>query len=162
MKQEPLQQQQQQLEFGNFSSEEWIIPAGAAVCAEYAIVAAARFVLLNLSSSSLNMRHSHLSLLIPTVLHSAHRLHQGISCFAQMCRKRDGFDAVADKSFLALQYPELCPTLLASEEAALFILQGLDPSINATTNGPHIRCLCAELKVHNDCRAWLMDLLGRG
>jgi hypothetical protein len=159
MKQEPLQQQQ--LEFRSFSSEGWVIPAGAAVCAEYAIVAATRFVLLNLSSSSLNMRHSHLSLLIPTVLHSAHRLHQGISCFAQMCRTRDGFDAVTNKSFLALQYPELCPTLLASEEAALFILRGLDPSINAT-NGSHIKSVCAEIKVHNDCRAWLVELLERG
>ena len=155
----------------------WLLPPGAVLCVKYAIQAAARlvaldFILWNKDSSGAR-RHSWLSLLVPVVLHSAHKLRCGILEYAQIQmdrsirtshiprtrqnekmepteRLRMKKDDAALGNFIAINCPSLGHVLSACDESAVAIMRSL-----VQVDGRRD----AQVKVHNECKIWLNTLL---
>jgi len=158
----------------------WSLPPGACACAEYSILAAARLVVLNFSlharESMASRRHSWLSILIPSVLHSAYKLRCGILQHAQskmvlsgqahLLQKIDDnsegknlHSGLASKTsrederlgaFIAMNCPNLCHILSACDHSATAILQTL-----LKFEGQRL----PEFKVGSGCRKWLNSLV---
>uniref|UniRef100_A0A7S4MSR5 Uncharacterized protein n=1 Tax=Odontella aurita TaxID=265563 RepID=A0A7S4MSR5_9STRA len=163
----------------------WSLPPGAAACAEYSILAAARLVVMNLrlrtrgNLAVIPRRHSWVSLLIPSVLHSAFRLRCGCLAYAKdlmmrsdaprpaqdasgKVRRGDGVAGVNASGmsdagtveglgvFIARYCLDVQHVLRACDDAAVLLLRTL-----TDLDGPRD----ANVKVHDGCKAWLNGLL---
>ena len=137
---------------------QYILPAGATACAKFSLLAAARLVALNAQAR----RHGWLSLLVPSVLHSAHRLRSGVLRYGESLMQRGtlwngkgfaGLDAnTHDKKigkFIAIECPDLSRLLADCDEAATIIVRSLMHQDGARDT---------EIKVHSGCRKWLNGL----
>lgn len=128
----------------------WCLPPGAVACAEYAVTAAARCVVWDMKVSSKALAHwrsTHLSMLIPAVLHSAFRLRCGIYSYAKYRRTHP--DNGEHFHLMLVSSPELRPLLAACDEAAMLIL-GTLKSFNGVKD--------VEFRVQSGCRDWLRQL----
>ena len=135
------------------------LPPGATICAELAILAAARLVAMNKKiavsggGGGVRRRHSWLSLLVPAVLHSAERLRRGIVMYAQNqmdMSRSNGANPESDLgNFIAVIRPDLRRLLIVCDEAAILVLRALKEE-----NGSRD----IEIKVHSVCKTWLSGL----
>lgn len=136
---------------------QYVLPPGATTCAELAIFAAARLLAMNTKLAAtgggggIRRRHSWLSLMIPAVLHSAHRLRSGVLRHAQSKMDRVGSAKSEDDvgNYIAVNCPDLRRLLSACDEAAILILRALMEE-NGSRN--------TEIKVHSVCKTWLNGL----
>eukprot|EP00521_Asterionellopsis_glacialis_P009137 CAMPEP_0195286152 /NCGR_PEP_ID=MMETSP0707-20130614/3714_1 /TAXON_ID=33640 /ORGANISM="Asterionellopsis glacialis, Strain CCMP134" /LENGTH=525 /DNA_ID=CAMNT_0040345751 /DNA_START=182 /DNA_END=1759 /DNA_ORIENTATION=+ len=132
----------------------WSLPPGAICCAEYAIRGAARCVVLDLASSGKFMgdwRNSSLSIMVPSVLHSAFRLSCGIQSYALYLQRIQSLTAREEDNlnWIAVHRPELRRLLLSCDDAAIMILESLK-SVDA------LRVI--ETRVQSGCRDWVQQL----
>jgi len=131
------------------------LPPGATTCAELAILAAARLVAMNkkdaATGSGVRCRHSWISLMIPSVLHSAERLRRGVLRYAQNQMDRAGAANLEGDlgNFVAVNCPDLRRLLIVCDEAAVLVLR----AVKEETGSRDI-----EVKVHSVCRTWLSGL----
>ena len=117
----------------------WILPLGSLNAAEFAIIAAARFVVMNLVTKQngrfvvdFSKRHDRLSLLLPCVLGSAFKLRCGMLDYAVATADTNGDkissfdkDGKGDgvKSYIAAKLPEISPVMLACDNSAKMVMQ---------------------------------------
>ena len=133
----------------------WKLPPGALVCAEYSISAAARCVILNFSSSKrefVDWKSTHLSMLLPVVLHAAFHLQNGIKAYSQSQSGASTKNYDDPLDMIHTENPELEPLFCACNNAASAILQKLQSLEGART---------VEINVDNDCKTWTKALLSK-
>lgn len=156
----------------------WLLPPGAIVCAEYAIRAATGFIVWTLSNSercSTDWRGSHLSMLIPVLLNSAHRLEAGMIKYTELRRgippytelPRRGISSGSDSLVIAqtaqltleqklrlikTESPELFSLYQTCNDAAVAIIEKLK-----TLEGSRQ----IDLPIFGDCRVWIDGILAR-
>ena len=115
---------------GSTKANPWLLPPGAIACGTYAVRAASRLVLYNLSVSTKTLadwRSTHLSMLIPVFLNCAHRLESGMVSFVQE-RISDGVVSRSHLGNLDLfrrEGPDFLPLYQAIFESSLAILEKL-------------------------------------
>ena len=126
--------------------EVWKLPPGSLQSTEFAIIAAARLVVMNSVVTDKHghvfvKRHDRLSLLFPCVLQSAYKLHCGISKYAEATAILRGQNlSTYDKTgkddglgcFILAECPELCPVITACKESARMIMTALVESGDKT------------------------------
>ena len=126
--------------------ELWKLPPGSLQSTEFAIIAAARLVVMNSVVTDKHghifvKRHDRLSLLLPCVLQSAYKLHCGISKYAEATAIVSGQNlSTYDKTgkedglgcFIIAECPELCPVISACKESASMIMKVLVESGDRT------------------------------
>jgi hypothetical protein len=132
----------------------WVLPPGAIICAEYAIRAASRCILFNLSHSAQilsDWRSTHLSMLIPVLISSACRLETGILKFIQA---RNGIkDITLGKfDFVRTESPELLSLLNECNDSVTAVLQKL----KALEGVGRI-----DLELDPVCRTWMEGILAK-
>ncbi|KAL9186961.1 hypothetical protein ACHAXT_010681 [Thalassiosira profunda] len=152
----------------NKSAELWKLPPGSLTAAEFAINAAARLVVMNLVSMDQSghafvdalKRHERLSLLLPCVLQSAHKLRCGMQEYARATAsmyevnvatfategKTDGQDV-----FIATKCPDLCAVIAACNDSARMIMKTLMESGVGEK-------LLLQRKWKGDMQKWLVGL----
>lgn len=124
----------------------WKLPPGALQSTEFAIIAAARMVVMNSVVTDKHghifvKRHDWLSLLFPCVLQSAYKLHCGIIKYAEataIVRRQNlsTYDKTGKDDgigfFITAKCPELCPVIFACKESARMIMKALVESGDKT------------------------------
>ena len=164
------QKQMDDISLGSKNSTElWIVPPGSLHAAEFAIIAAARLVVMNLVTEkhgrivvNASKRHDRLSLLLPCVLHSAFKLRCGMLEYARATAEMNGVNVSShdkgDKgdglgSFIALKCPQLCPVISACDDSAKMVIQTLMESGDRTLEYVLLRG-----SWRGDVQNWLVDL----
>ncbi len=107
-----------------------LLPPGAIVCAIYAIQAATRLILYNLTVSTkilANWRSTHLSMLIPVFFTSTHRLEVGMVKFSQdqSVENPSSTDHPECIDLIRSKSPELLPLSRAIVECSSAVLEKL-------------------------------------
>lgn len=136
------------------SDNGFVLPPGATSCAEYSLLAAARFIALNIKLGTNGDRgYLHwVSLLSPAFFHSAFRLQSGVCEYAKHRKQLDGGTAATHSdlgSFIAVNFPDLWRLLQVCGNGARLVLSALEE---------HERGRNCEVLVHSDCKAWLANL----
>jgi hypothetical protein len=133
----------------------WLLPPGAIVCAEYAIRAAARCIVLNLSLSTRSLadwRSTHLSIMVPVFLTSAYRLESGMVRFTQGRSGGKPSDHLDQLELFRTESPEFLPLYHACNDSAAMILEKLK-----SLEG--VRRL--DFDLDTDCQKWTNKILAR-
>jgi hypothetical protein len=148
----------------------WRVPPGSLHAAEFAIIAAARLVVMNSVVSdnrgravvNASRRHDRLSLLLPCVLHSAYKLHRGIHEYAEATAAASGLDLSTHDTtgrgdgagcYIAAECPELCPVISACRDSAKMAMR-----ILATSGDQSFEDLLLRRKWKGDLQQWLVGL----
>ena len=133
----------------------WVLPPGAVVCAEYAISAATRFVVLNFRNTSrpfVDWKSTQLSMLVPAVIKAAFHLQTGIVAYSRS-RSAVGTRNYADPfEMIKAENPELIAAFCACNNAASTILQELQALEGARS---------VAIDFDSDCNMWIKGLLDR-
>lgn len=146
--------------------ELWKLPPGALQSTEFAIIAAARLVVMNSVVTDKHghifmKRHDRLSLLFPCVLQSAYKLHCGVSKYAEATAIVRGQNlSTYDKTgkddglgcFIMAECPELCPVIYACKESARMIMKALVESGDKTFEDLLLK------RWRGDLQKWLVTL----
>ena len=152
------------------AAELWKLPPGSLNAVEFAIIAAARFVVLNSVTTDKNgravanpsKRNERLSLLLPCVLQSAYKLTCGINDYAVATAnmyevnlstyatsgKNDGVEC-----FIAAKCPELLPVISACNNSAKMVMKTLLDSGDRSLEDVLLR-----RKWKGDIQQWLVEL----
>ena len=152
------------------SAELWKLPPGSLNAVEFAIIAAARFVVLNSVTIDKNgravvnpsKRNERLSLLLPCVLQSAYKLTCGLNDYAVATAnmyevnlstyatsgKNDGVEC-----FIAAKCPELLPVISACNNSAKMVIKTLQESGDRSLEDVLLR-----RKWTGDMQSWLVGL----
>lgn len=142
---------------GSTTLNPWLLPPGAIVCAIYAVRAATRLILFNLSVSTKTLadwRSTHLSMLIPVFLASAHRLELGMVKFAQSQLPENATNTshLGIFDLFRLESPELLPLYQATFECTLGILEKLK-SLEGISR--------VNFTVSPECSRWIDSILAK-
>jgi hypothetical protein len=135
----------------------WLLPPGAIVCATYAVRAATRLILFNLSVSTkilTDWRSTHLSMLIPVFLTSAHQLETGMVKFAQerLLENSTNTRHLGNMDLFRLESPELLPLYQTIFECSLAILERLK-SLEGIRR--------VNFTVNLECSRWIDSILAK-
>lgn len=145
----------------------WSLPPGVIVCAEYAIRAAARFIVWNFSHSTkthphiADWRSTHLSMLVPVLLNSACILEAGMVKFTQV-RRYNGkqqptssyaLDPIEKLDLIKTESPELLSLYHACNDSATTILQKLK-SLEGVRRIDFV-------DLDPECQKWMDNILAR-
>jgi len=155
------------------SAELWKLPPGSFNAMEYAIIAAARLVVMNFVIIdkqgrivvNASKRDERLSLMLPCALQSAYKLRSGLHEYARATAnmyevnlstydKTNGTKSDGGlKDFIAAKCPDISPIISACNDSAKMVKKAIDESGH--------RCLEDLLstgKLNNDMQQWLIGL----
>ncbi|KAL7542416.1 hypothetical protein ACHAXR_012139 [Thalassiosira sp. AJA248-18] len=153
----------------NNSAELWKLPPGSLNAAEYAIIGAARLVVMNSvmidrhgrAVVNASKRHDRISLLLPCVLQSAYKLRCGIYEYARATANMyevnlSTYDTSGQSDgglgdFISAKCPDLCPVISACNDSAKMAMKTLVES------GDQLEDLLLRRK-WNSMRQWLVGL----
>jgi len=147
----------------------WKLPPGSLNAMEYAIIAAARLVVMNSVMTdkhgrvvvNASKRRDRLSLSLPCILQSAYKLRCGILSYAQVQAKMYEVDlSTYDKSdkgdglgcFIATKCIDLCPVISACNNSAKMAMKALVETGDRTVEELLLR------KWKGDMQKWLVEL----
>jgi hypothetical protein len=138
----------------NKNSESWVLPSGCLSAGEYAILGAARLIVMN-SAVETRYKTKHLSLLMPCVLQSAYKLRCGIFEHALFEANATGAslstpDGNGLFKFIEAKHPQLLPVVAACDDAAKMVIKCLHES------GDEKILLRSTWK--GEMRSWIVDL----
>jgi hypothetical protein len=152
------------------AAELWKVPPGSLHAAEFAIIAAARLVVMNSvvldkrgrAVVNASRRHDRLSLLLPCVLQSAYVLHRGIHEYAEATASMCGLDlSTYDTTgkgdgvgcYIVAECPDLCPVLSACKDSAKMAMK-----ILVASGDRSFEDLLLRRKWKGDMQQWLVGL----
>jgi len=153
----------------NTNGQLWKLPPGSLNAVEYAIIAAARLVVMNSVMIdkhgrvivNASKRHDRLSLSLPCILQSAYKLRCGILAYAQVQAKMYEVDlSTYDKSdkgdglgcFIATKCLDLGPVISACNNSAKMAMKTLVETGDRTLEELLLR------KWKGDMQKWLVEL----
>lgn len=152
------------------AAELWKVPPGSLHAAEFAIIAAARLVVMNSvildkhgrAVVNTSRRHDRLSLLLPCVLQSAYKLHRGIHEYAEATASMCGLDlSTYDTTgkgdgvgcYIAADCRDLCPVISACKDSAKMTMK-----ILVASGDRSFEDLLLRRKWKGDMQQWLVGL----
>jgi len=154
----------------NNSAELWKLPPGSLNAVEFAIIAAARLVVMNSVMTdkhgrvvvNASKRHERLSLLLPCILQSAYKVRCGLHEYARATANMYEVNlSTYDKSgkgdglgcFIATKCPDLCPVISACNDSAKMAMKTLVESGDRSIEDVLLR-----RKWKGDMQQWLVGL----
>lgn len=139
---------------GSTKFNPWSLPPGAIACATYAVQAASRLIVLNLTVSTkilADWRSTHLSMLIPVFLTCAQHLESAMIKFVQAgLRDAVATDHMSILELLNRESPDLLPLYQAIFSSSLLILEKLK-SLDGFRQ--------VHFSVSPDCSRWIESLV---
>ena len=155
---------------GEKAAELWKVPPGSLHAAEFAIIAAARLVVMNSvildkhgrAVVNTSRRHDRLSLLLPCVLHSAYKLHRGIHEYAEATASMCGLDLSTYDTigkgdglgcYIAADCRDLCPVISACKDSAKMTMK-----ILVASGDRSFEDLLLRRKWKGDMQQWLVGI----